>query len=365
MREELIIEHVRKLLVLCSLKNTINYTGQIDNTLTELGIQHGIGAWCYYRYKQGVLVLNKNTALERWKKLYLVTSIQNQHKLRVFNEIQQLLKNENITTVALKGTALANHLYPDEGLRPMGDLDILVPEGDGIKALNTLLKAGAKMGYVPRSALHEQVHSHIRTILFKDVLIEIHQRLFSKGNPFYISTNDCYDHLINISKKEIDIFILNNLYTAYHLIAHAASNIESGGLRLSWLVDIALLLLKQDNPAKFINQVLQLNLKTKNKLLTVLKMTALLLPPQIQQSLLKETQIVNSEEELYYWMKKRDIKQIHKIVNLKEIIHTPGLKNKATLLLREFFPTREYMLQWGKGKENRLWRLHIKRLLKL
>lgn len=365
MREELTIEQVRELIILCSLNNKINYTKKIDDALTELGIQHGIGAWCYYRHKQGILLLNTNEKLERWKKLYLVTSIQNQHKLRVFNEIQEILKNKNITIIALKGTALANHYYPDEGLRPMGDLDILVREGDGIKALNTLLEAGATMGYVPRSALHEQVHSHVRTIQFKNVLIEIHQRLFSKGNPVYIDTNNCYNHLIKISKKEIDILILNDLLTAYHLLAHAASNIQSGGLRLSWLVDIALLLSKQANPEKFINEVLQIKIKEKNKLWAVLQMTALLLPHEIQQLLLKDTQKVNIEKELYHWMKKRDIQQIHKIVNLKEIIHTPGLKNKVILLTREFFPTREYMLQWEKGKESRLWRLYVKRLLKI
>ena len=58
--------------------------------------------------------------------------------------MSKLLAAAGIRSVALKGPFLAYHAYPEPALRPMRDLDILVPEDRLILAWNTLIAAGAE-----------------------------------------------------------------------------------------------------------------------------------------------------------------------------------------------------------------------------
>ena len=68
---------------------------------------------------------------------------------------------------------------------------------------------------------------------------------------------------------------------------------------------------------------------------------------------------------IYHGMLQKDVQKIHRIVNLNEIWQTPGLINKLKLAHYEFFPAKDYMLQWGGGVEKRLWRLYCKRLFRI
>lgn len=54
----------------------------------------------------------------------------------------ELLQDEGIDAVALKGAALAYNLYPHPGLRPMLDIDLWVHPADALRAHRHLLAAG-------------------------------------------------------------------------------------------------------------------------------------------------------------------------------------------------------------------------------
>ena len=55
----------------------------------------------------------------------------------------KLLASAGITAIALKGAFLAFHAYPDAGLRPLRDLDLLVPEDRAIEAFDLFVANGA------------------------------------------------------------------------------------------------------------------------------------------------------------------------------------------------------------------------------
>lgn len=58
--------------------------------------------------------------------------------------VHRLLKEGGYQHIFLKGAYLAYFAYPQPGLRPMRDLDILIPEQDIINAFNFLLEHGAE-----------------------------------------------------------------------------------------------------------------------------------------------------------------------------------------------------------------------------
>ncbi len=349
---------VEALLQLCKVDGDINLNGiQWSESLIQLGIKHGVGAWCYYRIKNSSIAQQvPEETLKPWKQLYFQTSIVNQQKLKVYFEIQNLLKEVNIPVIGLKGIALAATVYPDEGLRPMGDIDLLVPEGEGLNALKVLLNAGATQNYVPRSALHEQVHAHVRAITYKGVLIEIHQRLFSLGNPYHIDI-DYFNYTKEHDIGRNQMIVLDDVWFGYHLLAHAASNIYKGGLRFGWLVDIALLL-NNHQPGNNYNLIENVNSKKKAEIDPIYQLSRLLCENIVNHSFPKDTLI----EDLFTGIMKKQNDQRHKVININESIKVPGICKKVRLLWREIFPEKEYMIFRYNIENSKYWLLYFKRL---
>ncbi len=76
---------------------------------------------------------------------------RNQLHLRHGREVAQILAARDVPVMALKGTPLAVACYEDLGLRPMSDIDFLVPTAKAATAVDALEAAGysAKPGEEP------------------------------------------------------------------------------------------------------------------------------------------------------------------------------------------------------------------------
>ncbi len=80
--------------------------------------------------------------LPRLKGLYRRAWYENARLLHSVQPVFKLLQEVNIPTVVFKGTSMLLHYYKDLAARPMGDVDILVPEEFAEKALHLLLENG-------------------------------------------------------------------------------------------------------------------------------------------------------------------------------------------------------------------------------
>ncbi len=90
--------------------------------------------------------------------IYVLNKQRNQLILEQINQINQVLKKENILPVYLKGTAhLLDNLYSDTGERMMGDIDFLVSKKDFFKTAGLLLK----MGYEKQYELYDNISNFI------------------------------------------------------------------------------------------------------------------------------------------------------------------------------------------------------------
>ncbi len=91
-----------------------------------------------------------------------------------------LLRSAGYDVVALKGAYLAFHAYPEPALRPMRDLDLILPEEQVIPAYNTLSGAGyvlAEALTVPIEA-SLQLDKHLPLMIApRSTPIELHKRL--------------------------------------------------------------------------------------------------------------------------------------------------------------------------------------------
>lgn len=96
--------------------------------------------------------------------------------------IHRILVAVGIPYQALKGAFLAFHAYPDPSLRPMRDLDVVVPRGQALAAYEALQAAGLSRvaEYMAPPDIAMAVHCHLPPLRARcgQFAVELHARLF-------------------------------------------------------------------------------------------------------------------------------------------------------------------------------------------
>lgn len=110
---------------------------------------------------------------------------------RALRQIERALREAGIATLWIKGAALASTVYPAPELRPMGDLDVLVPYEQREHALEIVQRSGygfystdAHIFGGGREALagSASYHYHLRGGPGSTTLLEVHYRLLSNDD---------------------------------------------------------------------------------------------------------------------------------------------------------------------------------------
>jgi len=79
----------------------------------------------------------------RLAKMYYAVTAANVRNLQALDELEASLSEKKLSVLVIKGAALIEDIYPDIGLRPMEDIDLLI-SGDGKSVLEEVL---AGLGY--------------------------------------------------------------------------------------------------------------------------------------------------------------------------------------------------------------------------
>ena len=116
----------------------------------------------------------------RVQSAYLTATVVGAEQQEAMREILDRCAERGCTLTLLKGVSIANDRYPEPALRPMGDIDVLVPERD-VPVVEAVLTA---LGYGQRSPAPDEFYAtHHHTMPFFDarrrVWVEVHHRLSS------------------------------------------------------------------------------------------------------------------------------------------------------------------------------------------
>jgi hypothetical protein len=327
----------------------------------------GVAAWCFYRLLQNPE--NKTLHPElmaRLKQRYLAVLVDNQLKLKLFREIEEILGKYEIPVALLKGMAMAFTVYPEEALRPMSDLDILVPEHLVLKARDTLLSAGCQSVHIPMSEWHEKHNAHIRAMRLPPhkYLIEIHSKLYATGSRLQPAQMEWEQSVVKRVTAFGNFPVLNYSLMVYHLASHLYYGYMMGGLRLGWLVDIAMVFDKAADVEVLMEDLLKINPSFNKELLIAVGWATRFMRLEKQKPLQKWASFFAEFPEISAFLEQQDAEVRHRWIVLKNLWRTPGFTNKIKGAWCHLFPSREYMVHYTgiKGRMGLL-KAYLRRLL--
>ena len=157
----------------------------------------------------------------------------------VLEEVLGLLARQGVVPIALKGPVLADRIHPDPGLRPSGDLDLLVREGDLERSVETLVAAGfgrapAIVDAYQRRHLH---HLHLSRVPGPDV--ELHFKAQSASGLSLPAADLFARALPHRTSRGTPLLVLSPEDELLVLAVHAAGHRLD---RAGWLHDLVLFL---------------------------------------------------------------------------------------------------------------------------
>jgi hypothetical protein len=202
---------------------------------------HGVAPLLYTHLQAAEVQLPPATK-QTLQGLYLRHRVANQVKMRVLSEIVSIYDAAGIQAVVLKGAALSHLIYPQVGLRPMRDLDILVKKSQALPAQELLAKAGFHAP-LPKEVKWDKKHLNVANLQIEGLLIsvEIHHNLFDDDAPVAMQIENLTSPLLSfsLSHEGLTAYTLGYEDMLWHICQHL---ILHGTVfrptRLIWIADL-------------------------------------------------------------------------------------------------------------------------------
>lgn len=162
----------------------------------------------------------------------------------------RILDKAGVPHIALKGAYLAFHVYPHPAIRPLRDLDILVPKERALEAFQVLIDGGLTRPKQyqgdPSAAIEQDKHLPPLFSPSGNVFVELHNLLFSKrisGGRSSDLADDPHLWQRTISQSVVDesLTYMSHADLLLHLIVHAVYDHKFNNGPLT-LYDLACLL---------------------------------------------------------------------------------------------------------------------------
>jgi hypothetical protein len=208
-------------------------TGEWQEVVKLAGM-HNLAPRLYHHLKQHSLSL-PGEVISSLKEAYLNNTARN---MRLYHELAKVLRTlleTNLPVIVLKGAALAETVYSNIGLRPMGDVDLLVRKED-LKNVDRVLRSmGCEAQGQTRVVLKGFHHFHYTTPR-TGLSLEIHWDLVNADLPFRIDLEGIWKRaeIAEVSGEKCLILSAEDLLL--HLCLHTGRHVQY--LQLSMLVDI-------------------------------------------------------------------------------------------------------------------------------
>jgi Uncharacterised nucleotidyltransferase len=254
-----------------------------------------------------------------------------------------------LPVIALKGLALAENIYGDIALRPMSDMDLLVKEEDLVRAGRILLDLGYQQ-YYPAWENTLKIYHHLPPFKNKSgAIIELHWNIVTPESPIKVDLDGLWERACLIKVYNTDVLAFSPEDLFLHLCIHACVHLQTG-LDLIPLFDLAGLIKtsgdKIDWPIVMERAARWGGQKCVYLMLLLVRELLGAAPPDQIMSEIKpaDYQSVFFDEALKQIFDVSPSDQLmRRIGQLSKIKKVKGIKGKVSALLKEAFPSKEYL----------------------
>ena len=183
----------------------------------------------------------KHPALAIYKGFYRMTWYKNQLLQYRLRRVLYLLDSSGIPAVLLKGAAMAELYYKDWALRPMNDLDLLVPREKTIQAVDLLCGDGWSPSLRKPDAEDLKIRHAVTLVDGSGMELDLHWRVILEGGVNHFEQRIKHDYS-KIQFNGIGAYALSPTDQLFHVLIHGARWNAVAPLR--WIPD-AMVILRQ------------------------------------------------------------------------------------------------------------------------
>ncbi len=278
------------------------------------------------------------------------------------HELQQILvkfREANIPVILLKGIYLADMVYQDAGLRPMGDLDLLVNWDD----IPTGVEILSQLGYRPHVDYALEVEldyaKHVPPYIKKDVAIELHWSIVNPDAPAKVDVPGLWERSLAFEQDGIQARSLCPEDLLLHLCLHSAQHYFLQQLRT--LCDIQAVIRKYaaDLDWEVILQRTQ-DWQAGRSVFLALYTTRKLLQVNIPEEILETLLPADFSPAAYGWAQQR-IFQLEPALsdNFITLMARESRTSRVKAFIAAMLPTRQVMERIY-GVESKSWRVWLR-----
>lgn len=216
--------------------------GEAWDAIATFAQDHGVAPLLHERLQaSGVLATLPDSAQAVLVAARRTAAFENLRHYAEFRRISVAFSRRGIPLMALKGLHLAEQVYGDVSLRPMSDMDILVPESRVAEAVAAM----QAIDYGPDGDLSGSVRKMLESkcnLGFAhrrhDVYVEVHWKLSEPGSPYAAPMDEIWQAARPAQLGASDARVMSPEFLLLYVCAHLACN-HVFSLNLRALYDVA------------------------------------------------------------------------------------------------------------------------------
>lgn len=304
------------------------------------------------------------------KQASLRTLTRNMLLTEHFRQVVQVFGEAGIPIIALKGVLLSEWLYGNINLRQFSDIDLLVPQDQGLEAVEILRKMGYDSNNLHLSEFIQQCTSivHYKPMVKNGVSIEIHIRLHSENETYQVDLHRMWNQAVALPLHGVKAFSLCPEDLLMHLCFHLDKHFNSGLYQYTCFYDLVNML---NHKSDLLNwDVFEERCDEANTVQVTYKY--LLLVHKYMNGRLPSSIV----EKYGFLMKRKDERLFLSVLRghgvryytsgvRKTLKNVSGLGKKCRYLFDLFYPSTEFMMQRYRLKHTyQLWLYYPYRHLK-
>ncbi|MGD0101675.1 MAG: nucleotidyltransferase family protein [Acidobacteriota bacterium] len=317
------------------------------NVFIKLSGRHGVAPLLYHRLRtfHSDIPIPANV-MARLRHIYLQSAGRGMHLYHKLGKVLGPLRHANIPVIVLKGAHLAQLVYDNIALRPMGDVDVLVHKDDLMRVEAALLG----MGYAPaecRRQIAKDICHFVYGLPNGELFVEVHWKFLPSMYRFKIDIDGQWERSRQAIIAGVEVSVLCPEDLLLHLCLHASKHLFEMGLIT--LYDILQTIRYH---AKEIDWK-QVRLRSEQSggakcVYLTFRLARELLGASVPDDLMKAIKPRDFDERFMVLAKERIFAYEHwnsdglsLSTNIAQLWGSKRLRNKGTLFLRRAFPSPE------------------------